>query len=76
MMSANNYHIYQCREKEGFPGWKNVEGFDPEDAAATYAEEYGVENGEIVTVRGIGSFRITVIMEPEFHADRITNKKA
>ena len=65
---------YQCMKQGSKLGWAKYDGNDPEDVAALYADEYGLEDGEIVVVRGVGSFKISVIMEPEFQATLVKMK--
>lgn len=53
---------YSCRKK-GTKRWRVTEALDPVDAASCFAEEWGLEDGDVVEVKGTkgkGEFRIEV----------------
>ena len=62
--------IYKCRCKEVFEDWASVEGLDAESATETYAAEYGLDDGAIVSVKGAGKFLVT--LELDFCARKIS----
>ena len=67
--------VYKCRHYgHGPEAYVDVEAHDPQDAAETFAEEYGVRDGEIVHVWQFGNYSIDVILEPEFRATIIQGR--
>jgi anaerobic selenocysteine-containing dehydrogenase len=58
--------VYKCR-KEGTKRWIADEYLDPVDAASCFAEEHGLEDGDIVEVNGPtgGRYRVSVRTEVE-----------
>lgn len=43
------------------PNWQEIPADDPEIAATVYAEENGLESGDLVSVWGIGKFIVDYI---------------
>jgi len=66
--------VYKCRaapEKH----WTLVPSTSPVDAAETYAEEYGLERGSIISVWGIGKFEVIhILWERAIHLRQITGE--
>jgi len=74
MARAKNLKSYKCKHvgcRDNISDYVNIEAFDPKDAAMIFAEEYGVEDGEIVHVWQFGDYRIGVIMEPIVSATKL-----
>ena len=38
--------------------WTKIEAEHPDDSACIYADEYGLSEGDLVTVRGVGVYQI------------------
>jgi len=58
---------YKCRQ-QGTKEWRPTEGVNPYDAAIVFAEEWGLDNGDVVQVCRHGKFRIRT--EVEYTADK------
>jgi len=68
--------IYKCRiHGKTKDEWEEVDTHlltqSPRMAAELFAEECGVMDGEIIDVFKHGSYRITVIEEPEYYAKKV-----
>jgi hypothetical protein len=55
-----NWKTYQCKIKGKKGEWIKIDAEDPEMAVCEYAESYGIQDGEKVVVRGVGSFDIQI----------------
>ena len=73
MVKKMELKSYKC--KRNGEDFVSVSAFDPQDAAKIFAEEYGVEDGEIVHVWMFGNYKIHVIEEPIFSAEKVSEKK-
>lgn len=54
--------LYECR-KEGTKRWIAAEYLDEVDAASCFAEEWGLEDGDVVEVNGHGKYRVSLRIE-------------
>ena len=67
--------IYKCK-LTAREGWTEITSPSPIDAAEIYAEEHGLEQGEHVSVWGIGIFKVHYILyEPVYGMKQITGKR-
>ena len=62
--------VYECR-KGGTKRWIANEYLDPVDAASCFAEEYGLEDGDIVEVNGPTGGRYRVSVRTEVDVEKI-----
>ena len=61
----------KCRHNKEM-GWVHYPAdFDPGATATAYAEDYELENDDIVEVKSHGKFKISVVLEPVYYADKI-----
>lgn len=62
---------YLCRAAP-YEDWIAVCAYQPDAAAETYAEEHGLESGDIISVWGVGKFEVEhVYHEPVVHVRRL-----
>jgi len=65
---------YKCRgasEKD----WQEITSDIPEIAAEVYAELYGLDRDDIVSIWGIGKFKVDyIVYEPLYRMRQITGK--
>lgn len=66
-------HQYKCRcSQYDDLEWQWITSDDPEIAAETYAEEHGLEVGDIVSVWGVGKFVVNhIYMEPNYFVSKL-----
>jgi len=57
--------IYKCRNDATRGTWYLVESDDPEIAASNFAEEHELDQGDIVSIRGVGKFMIFTFLRYE-----------
>lgn len=63
------YKEYKCRRAGTKEKWELIKASNGEIAASVFAEEYGVNDDEVVTVLGIGNFRVCIV--PIYESYRI-----
>lgn len=66
------FHCKQTWSNKIQGEWTSLESADPHMAARRFAEENNLEDGELVSVRGSGTYKIRIEMEPEYYADKVT----